>query len=378
METSTESIIARTFPAPLPSVTAGFKLKIMKYITLFKLVILASIALTLTSCKRVIDPLHNFKGLGTWTMKAPIPVGMAEVGVAALDGKVYAVGGTEQKGQDAPNYASTLNMMYDPATNAWQERAPLPYGLSHVGVAALDGKLYAIGGFTSPVHIGARYLAFIYDPKKNKWSALPKISSTRGSVAVVAVGGKIHIFGGRNPVKVIKISPPGAPELFAGYGTVTTHEIYDPATGNWSEGVPLPGPARDHVGIAVLDGKVHLFGGRVADFTDNLDRHDVYDPETDNWTVAAPLPVPRSAGAYTVLNDLIIYAGGECTSGGEAFNDVTAYDSKTNSWTGLTPLPQARHAFGAATIKGVAYFVGGAPVCGGGTLTDLLALILVK
>jgi len=349
----------------------------MKNIIIFKLVILCSIALTLTSCKKT-EKVIDINGLGTWTNKASIPVGMAEVGVAELDGKVYAVGGTEQKGQDAPNYASTLNMMYDPATNVWQERAPLPYGLTHVGVAALDGKLYAIGGFTSPVHMDAHDLTFIYDPKNDKWSALPKISSIRGSVAVVAVGSKIHIFGGRNSLKVIKISAPGTPDLFAGYGTVTTHEIYDPATGQWSQGVPLPGPARDHVGIAVLNGKVHLFGGRVADFTDNLDRHDVYDSKTDNWTVAAPLPVPRSAGAYTVLNDLIIYAGGECKPSGEPFNDVTAYDSKTDSWTELTPLPQGRHAFGAATVKEVAYFVGGAPVCGGGTLTDLLALTLAR
>ena len=85
-------------------------------------------------------------GSGASTRKAPMPVGRAEVGVAALDDKVYVVGGTEQAGDGPPRWDSTLNEMYDPVGDVWQERAPLPRGLSHVGLAALGGRLYAIGG----------------------------------------------------------------------------------------------------------------------------------------------------------------------------------------------------------------------------------------
>lgn len=269
-------------------------------------------------------------------------------------------------------------MMFDPAQNTWQMQAPLPHLLSHAGVAALDGKLYAIGGFITPVHIGPQDLAFVFDPKTNQWSALPKISSPRGSIAVAGVNGKLHIFGGRISSRVDTLPPsPGFPQLLSGFGIVNTHEIYDPATGKWSLSAPVPGPARDHMGIAVLNGKVHLFGGRTADVADNIDRHDVYDPQTDQWTTAAPLPRPRSSGAYTVLRGLIIYAGGECKPGGQAYTtnvyeDVTAYDAKTNSWITLKPLPQAHHAWGAATVGDVAYFAGGALLCGGGTSTDML------
>lgn len=316
----------------------------------------------------------------TWVKKASLPVARAEVGVAALGGKIYVVGGQEQQEHAAPKWASALIMVYDPADDSWQQRAPLPEGLSHVGVAALDGKLYAVGGFTDIIHIGPRPAAFVYDPKLDQWSRLPNISSARGSVAAVALDGKLHIFGGRQQDKVIKIpTPPGAPELSAAFGTVNTHQVYDPATGKWLSGAPVPGPARDHMGIAMIQGKVHLFGGRIADVTDNLDRHDVYDPRTDTWSTAAPLPTPRSAGAFTVLDGRILYAGGECKPGGEpntpnAFDDVTAFDPKTNQWSILAPLPQARHAFGAATVNGIAYFIGGAPVCGGGAMTDVLAL----
>jgi N-acetylneuraminic acid mutarotase len=319
---------------------------------------------------------------GSWAKKAALPVAIAEVGVGQLDGKVYVVGGTEQHGDAAPTAASSLTMAYDPALDKWEERAPLPHPLSHVGVTVLGGQLYAIGGLTANVHMGPQNLAFSYEPNGDRWHELPPISKPRGSVAVAAVGGQVHIFGGRTSDKVMKISPPGEPDLLVGIGTVTTHEVYDPAAGEWSTAEPLPGPARDHMGIAVLDGKVHVFGGRVNDFSDLLDRHDVYDPETGTWTSARPLPRRRSAGAFTVLNGLIIYAGGECKPGGEiftanAFDDVDAYDPRADSWAALTPLPQGRHAFGAATVAGVAYFAGGSLVCGGGvTTTDLLALTL--
>ncbi len=326
--------------------------------------------------------LAQAPGSGTWTSKAPLAIGRAEIGVAALDGKVYVLGGTAQVGNGKPVWNSTLTSVYDPKTNVWKDEAPLPTGLSHIGVAALDGKLYAIGGFTDVVHMGPKDLSFVYEPKANRWTALPDISSPRGSVAAAAVDGKLHVFGGRISDKIVKLpAPPGMPELSAGFGTVTTHQIFDPKTGKWTEGVPLPGPARDHVGIAVLDGKVHLFGGRVADVVDNLDRHDVFDPKTNKWTTAAPLPRPRSSGAYTVLDGLILYAGGECKPGGQpftpnAFDDVTAYDAKTDTWMPLKNLPQARHAFGAATIGHAAYFVAGAPLCGGGTTVDTLMLTL--
>ncbi len=338
-------------------------------------------ALTLT-CTLEATCLSQAAGSGTWTNKAPLAVGRAEIGVAALDGKVYVIGGTAQVSDGRPLWNSTLNSMYDPKSNVWKEEAPLPTGLSHVGVAALDGKLYAIGGFTDVVHMGPRDVAFVYDPKQNAWSALPRISSARGSVAAAAADGKLHIFGGRISDRIVKLPPsPGMPELSAGFGTVNTHEIFDPKTGRWTLGAPVPGPARDHVGIAVLDGKVHLFGGRVADVVDNLDRHDVYDPKTNQWTTAAPLPRPRSSGAYTVLDGLILYAGGECKPGGQpyttnAYDDVTAYDAKTNQWTALKSLSQARHAFGAATIGNAAYFVAGAPLCGGGTTVDTLMFTL--
>lgn len=301
---------------------------------------------------------------------------ISEVGVAQVEGKVYVVGGTVERGD-----ATSSNMMYDPVSDRWEMRADLPQALHHVGLTELGGMLYAIGGLRGNVHVGPQPTAFVYNPRTDRWKELPPLPSPRGSLAVAAVGGAIHVLGGRNSVRTEKIAPPGAPEMLVGIGTVTTHDVYDVETEMWSRAKPLPGPPRDHMGVAVMETKIHVFGGRINDYSNMLDRHDVYDIREKGWTKAAPLPAPRSAGAFTLLDGLIVYAGGECKPGGQpftanAFEDVTAYDPKTDSWVALASLPEGRHAFGAATVAGVAYFAGGALLCGGGASADLLTLTL--
>jgi N-acetylneuraminic acid mutarotase len=297
---------------------------------------------------------------GRWGTKAPLPVEVGEVGVASLQGKVYVVGGAVR---DAPNQlrtGSNTNVEYDPASDTWRERAPLPWETSHMALTALDGKLYAFGGFRSTVHAEARNLAAEYDPAKDAWTALPPLSSPRGAAAAVALGGKIHVIGGRGFDKV----------------PIANHEVLDPKTRTWSKAAPLP-QARDHIGVVAFDGKIHVYGGRTGEGGSNVARHDVYDPASDSWTEAKSLPGPRSAGAAAVHRGLLLYAGGECKPGGKpgdaaTFDDVTGYDPKTDAWVALAPLPQGRHAVGAATVGEVAYFAGGALNCGGGGTSQLL------
>ena len=188
----------------------------------------------------------------------------------------------------------------------------MPAVASHAGAAALNGKIYVVGGFVANVHVGAMNRVFEYDPAADRWRALAPLAAPRGSPGVVAVNGKIHAIGGRDAERK----------------TVTTHEIYDPATNTWSMAAPLPG-ARDHLGIAVAAGRIHVFGGRTDATVDNTARHDVYDPATNTWSTAAPLMTARSAGATFALDGRIVYAGGECKDAGASvtFTEVEAYRS---------------------------------------------------
>ncbi|MCQ8833616.1 Kelch repeat-containing protein [Streptomyces malaysiensis] len=312
---------------------------------------------------------------GRWQPRAPLPVKRAEVGTAALAGRLFVVGGTVQEGEANPVWASTAVHSYDPRRDRWSVHAPLPKPLTHVGVAASGGRLYAFGGFTDAVHLNPQPDAYVYDPREDRWRRLPDMPTALGSIAVAAVHGRLHLMGGRDSHRVV--TPEGSP-VSLGFGTVSAHHVFEPDTGSYRQAPPLPGEARDHAGTAVLGGSVHVVGGRVEDVGDNLTRHDVFDTLTRRWLRAAPLPVARSAGAAVVMDGCVVYAGGECRPGSstETFDDVTLYDPRVDRWRSLTALPGSRHGFGAAHLDGRAYFVGGSPSCGGGASTDTFALSL--
>lgn len=314
---------------------------------------------------------------GSWTAVSTMPSGTGDSAVAALDGKIYVFGGSTFRPHILPDssdmgsgtWGSTVNYEYEPKTDTWRERAPLPIGLSHIGAVAFNGKLYTFGGFTNLVHKNAQNIALAYDPATDKWQELAPMSTALGSVSVAVVDGKIHAFGGRphDPV----------PTNF--------HEVYDPATNQWSKKAPMP-KARDHMGIAVIDGKIHIVGGRTGGQIDNIPDHDVYDPATDQWTQAAPMPTPRSGGAAVYYHGLLLYIGGECrrpephakAGGGEAFDENEAYDPKTDTWLTLAKLPSGRQAIGAATDGSAAYVPGGTLRCGGLSLTDQMLVFRLK
>ena len=244
-----------------------------------------------------LSQFQSTKPQGTWSTKAPLLTQRGETGVAALDGKIYVLGG-----EALGNSASQLNQEYDPETDRWRNRAPLPHAMTHTAAVGFNGKLYAIGGFTKDVHVGALDLVFEYDLATDSWRQLAPLSSPRGSVGAAVVDGKIHVVGGRGLNK----------------RTVATHEVYDPSTGKWNKAALLP-TARDHIGVVVADGRIHVIGGRTAGNTDNTNLHDVYDPSTDSWQSAAPLPTARSSGAAVYYHGLILYVGGECNRSGDTF-----------------------------------------------------------
>src|SRR5438552_18540190 len=78
---------------------------------------------------------------GRWINLAPMNHPRTEIAVAELDGKIYVLGGflLGRVPTDAVE-------VYDPATDSWQDRAPLPFVGQHTSAASAGGRLYAIGG----------------------------------------------------------------------------------------------------------------------------------------------------------------------------------------------------------------------------------------
>ena len=288
------------------------------------------------------------QGPGRWVQKAPLPVSRTEISVAELDGKVYVFGGYVHG-----SVTSNLNQVYDPAPDTWRDLRIMPMGLNHVGVIGHQGKIYHFGGFIRQNRDPVAN-AFAYDPRADKWEEIAPLPSKRGAAAIVALDGKLHVIGG---------AIGGDHGVgFEGRLSVTLHEVYDPATNAWSPRAPLP-ERRDHLGLVVVEGKIHAIAGRRENFFTNTARHDVYDPKTDTWSLRAPLPTPRSGFVAALLDGYIVVIGGEGDRG--VYDENEAYHPKTDRWYTLARMLTPRHGTGAAVVGGMLYLPGGAVVRGG-------------
>lgn len=310
---------------------------------------LALIFLSFASCSigRADSPLPDS---GTWTTAAPAPTERTEVAAAALDGRIYVVGGFE-----APALGNLLNLsisekveVYDPQTDRWTSKAPLPVGLHHAGLAAVGRHLYVVGGYTRSGLSVWKPVASLYryDPQEDRWSEGTPMPTPRGALALAVVNGRILAIGGYN-----------------GDINVPAVEEYDPQADRWATKAPLPDP-RDHL-AAATDGRfVYVIGGRLnGSYSRNVALVHQYDPEADRWTRRADLPTARSGITAAVLAGRIYVFGGEAPAG--TFTTTEAYQPGSDKWQTMAPMPTGRHGLGSAVVGDRIFVIAGGPKPGG-------------
>ena len=268
---------------------------------------------------------------GNWVTLAPMNEPRQELGVAELNGKIYAVAGLAGRGN--------ANEIYDVATNTWSFGADLPVVTDHPWSVTHNGRVYVGGGSTNRV--------FRYDPAANSWQEIaPSFYVHGGTPAAGVIDGKIYVAGGNGGNMI-------GNEL----------EVFDPATGQWTVRASMA-CARNHTTGGVIDGKLYVAGGRPG----NQRCHEVYDPATNAWSLRADLPTGRSGIAGAVVADCFYVFGGEGNPADPRgiFHEVEAYSPATNTWTSLPPMRTGRHGIYGAVIGNMIFLPGGATSAGFG------------
>ncbi|OKH25454.1 Kelch repeat-containing protein [Chroogloeocystis siderophila] len=282
----------------------------------------------------------------------------------------------------------------------WSNGAAMPVGRTEAGSAIADGKLFVFGGYSGSWRPSSR--SDVYNPQTNTWSQIADLPKPVNHIGTAVDGKNIYIAGGyvaKDPVGQIfatkdvwkynidtnSWSPmPALPEARASGGLAVVNgklhffggaDINRQDKGNhwtldlnggtsWNAAAPFPNP-RTHMGDVVLGGKIYAIGGQ-HDVDENLVTQSsvhVWDPANPSeWREVASLPKARShiSSSTFVMDGKIIVAGGEFAH--EKFSaDVTAYDPLSNTWQELTPLPQARLAGIAASFGNKILFTGGHP-----------------
>ncbi len=179
----------------------------------------------------------------TWTKKADMPTPRLGLGVSVVDGKIYAIGGMTS-GSDFWSGMHNTVEVYDPVTNTWTTKAPMPTARLWFSTSLVDGKIYAIGGALVTKEMLST--VEVYDPETDVWTTKTPMPTPRMSHASAVIDGIIYVFGGGTLSAV-----PG------GYSVV---EAYDPATDTWikKEDISVP---RAYLCANAAGGKIYVIGG---------------------------------------------------------------------------------------------------------------------
>jgi len=187
----------------------------------------------------VLNTLHIYhEDGGTWSRGTDMPGPRFGPAVATDGAVIWVIGGF------GGDFLETNTVWrYELSSNSWTTTyaaMPIPRGRIH-GVELPNGTVHVFaGGFDGVDHR-------VYDTVANSWSvaaAMP-FGVTDPATVYYSGTGKIYLAGGGGP----------APR-----GTGHT-QIFDPATGMWSQGATMPAPALDNTSGTILGNTFYFEGG---------------------------------------------------------------------------------------------------------------------
>ena len=285
------------------------------------------LAIPVISCLVILNPAFAATAENSWVSKAQMPTARGYLGVAVVNEKIYAIGGSGPIG---------INEEYDPATDNWTKKAPMPNPEQSFAIAVYEGKIYCIGGI-SPDSTGVNK---VYDPSTNSWETKASMPTGRYGLQANVVNGKIYCMGG---VKLLGYNQ--------GVEQINVTEVYDPSSDTWTTKSSMPNPA-GYVS-AVVDNKIYIIGPGLTK---------IYDSDTDKWSTASAPPANITArGANGVA------AAAAATTGTMAPKRIYVYDGSSlqvycpqnDSWTFGSAPPTSRQYLGIAVVNDMLYFIGG-------------------
>jgi tetratricopeptide (TPR) repeat protein len=178
----------------------------------------------------------------------------------------------------------------------------------------------------------------------SSWQQLPPLPIAVEGAGAASYGGKLWVVGGNSSNE--------------GHDPLASVEVYDPATGHWSQGPSLPEHPVGEAGVVSTGGSLYVIGGQSATNKPVTDVWRLDDPK-GNWIHDVDLPGPRVSGAAAFDGTQIVFAGGigpDIKDHGEIFT----LRPGSAAWQTANVLPQPRDNFAAASDgNGSVWFMGG-------------------
>ncbi|XP_063740979.1 LOW QUALITY PROTEIN: kelch-like protein 18 [Eleginops maclovinus] len=247
----------------------------------------------------------------------------------SITGLIYAVGGLNSSGD-------SLNVVevFDPIGNFWERCQPMRTARSRVGVAVVNGLLYAIGGYDGQSRLST---VEVYNPETDSWTRVSSMNSQRSAMGTVVVDGMIYVCGG-----------------YDGKSSLNSVERYSPETDRWTL-VAGMSASRSAAGVTVFDGRIFVSGGH--DGLQIFNTVEYYNHHTDRWHPAAAMLNKRCRHGAAALGSLMFVAGGYDGSG--FLSGAEVFDSGGGQWSPLVAMNTRRSRVSLVSTAGRLYAVGG-------------------
>lgn len=269
---------------------------------------------------------HNSWGKGP---AMPTAVKFPMTGVIGSD--IYVVGGVTN------TTVVAKNQVYDPVTNEWSGKAPLPQATCDAASAVVKNVLYVFGGSNDGVTVTNAVWA--YNPTTNKWSARSSMPTPRASVGATVENNRIYVIGGTD-----------------GHIRFNTVESYDPGTDTWREEAPLAvGKSEPSVGLVETTIVAADGFSSSGDTGDN----EGYNASVNSWKSLAADPRGRNEACAGSISGRLYVAGGSQNGATNNTNINESFNQSTNKWATLAPIPHPVAAAGSAVDRGLLYCIGG-------------------
>ncbi|MEL7030441.1 MAG: kelch repeat-containing protein, partial [Pseudomonadota bacterium] len=282
----------------------------------------------------------------SWRSAAPLEVGRAYLGAAAIREDLYVVGGGGILGP-RPDVDA-----YDVVADHWRPMGPLPAPIEQFAMAASEATLFVSGGLNDAGEPTDEVWKMTPGADE-RWTSLPALPAPRAGHAMVWLNDDLFVIGGigQGAGRILKLATDATSwrsvaELagrrsglaaavmdgqiyivggVSGGGAASSRvDILDPASGGLRRGPDLPEGRAGHV-IGVLDGGLHVAGGRTTRPDQTIDSHYRLETAGGGWRALPPLLNGRFASASAVAGDRWYVLGGG--SGGGFFTVFTATDA---------------------------------------------------
>lgn len=276
----------------------------------------------------------------SWVTLAPMNVPRSGLGVAAIEGKIYAIGGSKANGSATSSPPQLIitnerfvdgftgtNEQYDPLTDSWTYKESMPTARIGFATAVYQGKIYCMGGRTSYGYTGANE---VYDPKTGTWETRAAMPTAKAWITASVVGDKIYVVG---------------------------CGVYDPVSDSWTDNDSIK-PYNGYVS-ASLGKKINIVGGSSQDGYFNLNL--IYDTETNLISAGSYPPSSVATGSAVTLEGKVYVLGyPQSLRQFEPKNFVRIYDPVIDNWTlGSSPPVSYLFNFGVANVDDKLYVIGG-------------------